>query len=69
MAMSPTELLQEVQHLEDEGYLVLIKFDGERSTRKKTIIISKEENEVFIRRDSDDLWESLASAIQELRAE
>lgn len=67
--MGPSELLQEVQRLEDEGYLVYIKWDGERSTRKKTIIISKEENEVFIRRDADDLWESLDSAINELRAE
>jgi hypothetical protein len=30
------DLLSEVEKLEDEGYLVLLKWDGERSSKKRT---------------------------------
>ena len=61
------ELLDDVQRLEDEGYLVFLKWDGERSVGKKTLVIQKPGTELFVRRDSDDMWGSLESALAEVR--
>ena len=67
MAMNQSELLKEVQKLEDEGYVIFLKWDGERSRRKKTLAISKPGTDLFVRRDSDDMWASLESALREVR--
>ena len=64
--MSPQQLLDEVQRLEDNGYVVFLKWDGERSKKKKTLVITKPGTDTFIRRDSDDMWQSLESALMEL---
>ena len=64
--MNKLELLQQIDDLESQGYVIFLKWDGERKKGKKTIIISKPETDLFIRRDSDDLWSSLADAIEEL---
>ena len=65
--MSQSELLDEVQRLEDDGNVVFLKWDGERKSGKKTLVISKPGTEVFVRRDSDDIWESLESALTEVQ--
>lgn len=65
--MNQEELLGEVQRLEDDGYVVVLKWDGERSKGKKTLLISLPGTDLFIRRDSDDMWGSLESALTELR--
>ena len=61
------DLMSEVQRLEDDGYVVILKWDGERSTGKKTILISKPGTDVFVRRDSDDMCHSLESALEEVQ--
>lgn len=60
-------LLDDVQRLEDEGFVVFLKWDGERNSGKKTLIIQKPGTELFVRRDSDDMWGSLESALAEVR--
>lgn len=65
--MNQEELLGEVQRLEDDGYVVILTWDGERSKGKKTLLISLPGTDLFIRRDSDDMWGSLESALTELR--
>lgn len=60
-------LLDDVQRLEDEGFLVFLKWDGERNSGKKTLVIQKPGTEVLVRRDSDDMWRSLESALAEVR--
>lgn len=64
--MNLSELLDEVQRLEDDGFVVFLKWDGERNSRKKTLVISKPGSDVFVRRDSDDMWSSLESAVMEV---
>ena len=68
MAVTEAELLEEVQRLEDEGFIVFLKWDGERKTGKKTLAISKPGTDIFVRRDSDNMWDSLESALMEVRA-
>ena len=60
-------LLEDVQRLEDEGYLVFLKWDGERNSGKKTLVIQKPGTELFVRRDSDDMCVSLESALAKVR--
>ncbi|MBB5354001.1 ribosome-associated translation inhibitor RaiA [Haloferula luteola] len=65
--MNQQKLLDEVQRLEDDGYVVILKWDGERPNGKKTLLISLPGTDLFIRRDSDDMWASLDSALEEAR--
>lgn len=49
-------LLARVQSLEDSGYVILVKWDGERERRKKTVLLSKPGvDELVFRGDGDDL--------------
>jgi len=64
--MSVDDLLAQVQNLEDDGYIVFLKWDGERKTGKKTLVIQKPGTDLFVRRDSDDMWASLESALAEV---
>ena len=66
MAMTQDQLLEEVQRLEDRGYVVFLKWDGERTSGKKTLGISRPGTDWFVRRDSDDIWSSLESALAEV---
>lgn len=67
--MNSLELLNEVGMLEKEGYVIVLKWDGEREDTKKTVLILKPSMGLLIRRDSDDLWASLEDAIHELRTQ
>ena len=65
--MNKLELLNQLDELESEGYCIFLKWDGEREETKKTLIISKPGTDLFIRRDSDDLWASLTDMLEELK--
>ncbi len=60
------ELLNRVDEAELKGFVVVLKWDGERDSTKKTLFISDPKSDLFIRRDSDDLWNSLKDALNEL---
>jgi len=61
------ELLREVEKLEEDGYIVMLKWDGERSSDKRTVVITKPGEDFCMRRDTDDIWKTLEDFILEIR--
>jgi hypothetical protein len=55
------EHISDIEALEAAGFIVLLKWDGERTKKKRTILISKPGKDDFFRRDCDDI----VSALQE----
>lgn len=60
-----TQLLARVQELEDEGYVVVLKWDGEREKGKKTLFVSKPPAGPMVRRNGDDMWQLLEDLLKE----
>ena len=67
--MIPESLQQQIQLLEDDGYVVLLKWDGQRKELRKTLVISRTEDDVSIRIDGDDMENMLRSAFTVLKNE
>ena len=61
------DLLSEIEKLEDEGYVVLLKWDGERSSKKRTVMITKPGSEFCLRGDTDTIWDTLEDFILKIR--
>ena len=62
--MENFELLTVCQKLEDEGLVVVLKWDGERETNKKTVVVSKPGSDFSFRMESDDLKHMLRMAVE-----
>ncbi|MCG8485341.1 MAG: hypothetical protein MJA31_18680 [Clostridia bacterium] len=60
------ELLTKVQLLEDEGFVIGLKWDGEREKGKKTLFATSPKLTEMVRRDGDDMWELLESLLEEI---
>jgi len=58
-------LVPKIENLENDGAIVLLKWDGERDILKKTILISKHETDFSFRRDTDNFEEALKEGIKE----
>ena len=63
--MDNIDILSICQKLENEGLVVVLKWDGERDKNTKTIVVSKPGNEFSFRMDSDDLTFLLKMAVSE----
>lgn len=61
------ELLPLIKELEAEGAVVLFKWDGERTSRKCTVVLSHAAQNFTFRRDSDDLAASFREAVADYR--
>ena len=61
--MSLDSLLPELSRLEDDGACVLLKWDGERETLKRTLLIQKPGTDYMFRRDTDDLEKAIEDGI------
>lgn len=62
--MDNFEILTVCQKLEDEGLVVVLKWDGEREKNKKTVVVSKPGSNFSFRMDSDDLRHILDMAVE-----
>jgi len=58
-------LLSEIEKLENDGAVVLLKWDGERESLTKTVWIGKHESDFSFRKDTDDLEEALNEGIKQ----
>ena len=61
--MDLNRYLPELERLETDGAIILLKWDGERKHQKKTVVISKPGTEYLFRRDTDDLEESIKEGV------
>lgn len=60
--MISESIQQRIQLLEDDGYVVVLKWDGQRKELRKTLVISRADDDVSIRIDGDDMENMLRSA-------
>jgi len=61
--MDLNQFLPDLERLEADGAIVLLKWDGKRKKLKKTVMISKPAMEYLFRRDTDDLENTILEAI------
>jgi hypothetical protein len=57
-------LFGKIEELESKGFVFIIKWDGERSKDKRTVIVSKNGSDFFYRKDGDDLIKMVEECIQ-----
>lgn len=64
------EIFQEIKLMQEEGHIILIKFDGEREIEKTTVVLSyleDGESKVF-QRHGDDLLLLLNKLLEDYQA-
>lgn len=61
--MNLNELLPELERLEKDGAVVLLKWDGERTQKKKSVVILKPGTDYQFRMDTDDLVAAIRRGI------
>lgn len=65
--MISKSLQQEIQLLEDQGYIILLKWDGEREEKRKTVVITHHEKGISLRLDGDDITSIILLVLDELK--
>jgi hypothetical protein len=62
------ELIPMIEQIQLEGALVLLKWDGERSQNRCTVVVTRSTSGYTFRRDSDDVVALLREALNDYRA-
>jgi len=62
------ELLPLVESVQSHGALVLLKWDGERSSKRCTVVITQQSTDYVFRQDSDNIVASLQEALADYHA-
>jgi hypothetical protein len=66
--MSVDALLQRIEAARALGALVLLKWDGERTNKVCTVVITHTGLDFVVRRDTDDLANSLSEVLDEFES-
>ncbi len=70
--MSIDRWLSELEEIEADGGIVLIdvmiKWDGKRREKRRTVVITRSDTDYVYRRDTDDLSQTLQDAIADYRS-
>jgi hypothetical protein len=61
--MSLDTVLPDIERVVEDGGLVLLKWDGERSSRRVTVIVEKPGTDFIFRKDTDDLESTVVEGI------
>jgi hypothetical protein len=59
------ELLPLIEGLQSQGAVVLLKWDGERTENRCTVVVTRPSSGYTFRRDSDDISASLREAFSD----
>ena len=62
------QFLPSIDEVRADGAVVLLKWDGERSSNRCTVVITKVEADYVWRQDSDDMEKSLRTALADYRS-
>jgi hypothetical protein len=57
------EYIEEIQRMRDDGAVVIIKWDGERTTLQQTVAVNRPDTDYVWRKDCDDLASTLREAV------
>lgn len=61
--MSLNTLIAQIEELRQQGCLILLKWDGERTTNVTTVVVTHTGLDYVWRKDSDDITATLQQAI------
>ena len=61
-------LIPQIEDLQAQGALVLLKWDGERTRARCTVVITRQDTDYVWRKDCDDVGSTLAEALADYRA-
>ena len=61
-------LTTDIEEIESDGAVVLVKWDGERSSLRRTVVITRADTDYVFRLDTDDVVTALREAISNYRA-
>lgn len=61
--MSLDSLTHEIEEIESDGAVVLVKWDGERQSNRRTVVVTRQNTDYVFRRDTEDIVDSLRVAI------
>ena len=62
------ELIPQIEQLQGEGAVVLLKWDGERMQGRCTVVITRQSTDYVWRKDCDNVAATLVEALAEYRA-
>ncbi|MES2261152.1 MAG: hypothetical protein V4724_21765 [Pseudomonadota bacterium] len=57
-----------IDEVQADGAIVILKWDGQRSVNRFTVVITKSQVDYAWRQDSDDIAESLQTALTDYRS-
>jgi DNA transposition AAA+ family ATPase len=60
--------LADIRRIQDDGGIVVIKWDGERAQYRHTVVISRHDTDYVWRMDCDDIDLALREAIHDYKA-
>jgi hypothetical protein len=60
-------LIPQIEELQAQGAMVLLKWDGERTQARCTVVVSRDETDYVWRKDCDDIASTLAEALGEYK--
>ena len=61
-------LIPQIEELQAQGAVVLLKWDGERVRNRCTVVVTRQDTDYVWRKDCDDIAVVLAEAILEYKA-
>lgn len=67
MDMMLDKFLSTIDEVQADGAVVLLKWDGQRSVDRFTVVITKSEVDYVCRQDTDDMEISLQTALAEYK--
>lgn len=61
-------LIPQIEELQAQGAIVLLKWDGERARNRCTVVVTRQDTDYVWRKDCDDIAAVLAEALSEYKA-
>ena len=61
-------LVPQIEELEAQGAMVILKWDGERAQNRRTVVITRPDTDFVWRKDCEDIAAALADAIFDYKA-
>jgi hypothetical protein len=62
------ELISQIEKLQSEGAIVLLKWDGERGIDRCTVVVTRKDTDYVFRLDSDSMQAALRGALTDYSA-
>jgi hypothetical protein len=61
-------LIPQIEGLQAQGAVVLLKWDGTRTRARCTVIVTRQDSDYVWRKDCDDIASTLAAALADYKA-